>query len=182
MRSNLILVSLALALFMGKAHAINRIGNNDDVPGLNGELHDASEGFIAAIPDEFPDVNSIKDGTVQLRTMDDSIDTSAMQYASYSPFSMYASPLSMAYPQLAGLNQAQVEDFMRTQLNSQVTEIASKSCAYFLLGENAQGFIGIGKWNNHGYFLTVPRSAANSGKQGIIHILQSTKIEVPCNP
>jgi hypothetical protein len=178
MRSSLIFV---LALFLGRAHAINRVGNNDDVAGVNGELHDDVEGFTAAIPKEFPNVNSLKDRSAQLMSIADAV-SSQLDDGFSLPLAIFAYPLSAAYPQLADASEQQVRDYMSTQLHAQVSEIARQDCGYFLLGENPQGFIGIGKWNNHGYFMSVPRSAQNSGRDGIINILKSTKIETPCKP
>src|SRR5437016_4198237 len=128
MRSSWILISLALALFMGRAHAINRVGNNDDVPGFNGELHDDTEGFTAAIRNEFPSVNSLSDGSAQLLPLSDSAEYIEISEGFAGPLSMAAYRLATVYPELTKANEAQVRDYMVTHLDAQVTVIARKGC------------------------------------------------------
>ena len=178
MRTSLLI--LALALFAEGAYPISRIGNNDDVPGLNGELQDSVEGFVAAVPADFPDVLSISDRSAKL-SPPDAMAIEGFEGGGPDRLAMMAYPLGTSNPEWLNKSDVELIDFLTKTDHFVVTEIRKDPCGFFLFGENAQGFIGVGKWGVHGYVLSAQQSASQVGKQGIIDILNSTKITESCS-
>ena len=61
---------LAMALSLEGAHAITLVGNNDEVQGINGEIQDDTDGWVAAVPDAYPNVVNAGERSVSLQSDD----------------------------------------------------------------------------------------------------------------
>jgi hypothetical protein len=185
MRNSLALI--AVALFIQGAHAIIRIGNNDQVPGRSGELGDSVEGFYAAVPDTFDSVDSEPDHSAVLHSTEPVQSPGTEGDSGDGPppdltyVTMVAYRFEAIYPKLVKASEAQLIA-MLTKKNFNVQEVSHTNCAFFLLGESDTSYQAIAKWGTHGYVLTVDKSPSDGGRDGIMTILNSTKITNACSP
>jgi hypothetical protein len=181
MRSSFALI--VVALFIQGAHAIGRIGNNDQVPGNSGELADSVEGFYAAVPDQFDSVESVVDNSVVMSSSE-SVQSPGGPGDDGGPdlprTTLAAYRFEAIYPKLVSSTEAEVIKTLAKNY-SNVQEVSHTNCAYFLIGETPTSYRAIAKWGTHGYVLTADKSPSDIGRAGIMTIFNSTKITDTCS-
>ncbi len=180
------ILSLALVgglLLSQRALPIGRIGNN-------GLIGDPVEGFVANIPSAFPDVLSISADRSAKLISNEVIDANSENSISVgsndlgdNQLSMLIYPLSAQFPELLGKSAEEITSYLSSTYQFAVTRVSAPNCATILLAENSVGYLGIAQWGGgHGYAVSVQKTITQTGREGILELLESTKILNPCLP
>jgi len=147
------------------AYSIGRVGND--------QIGDPRDGYTALVP---PDFNQII-----LADRDSAILQS--NYIFDPEFGLTvainAFPFSNVYPELTAATEAKVVEYFQGAPMMHYVKVTTPNCSLSLLGEGDSTWVGVSTWGE-GKGYVVAATKTDEAKQGILNLLQATKIVSRC--